>query len=112
MILTAYLASRYAKHMPLSLSASLVFEQTYGHVEGDSASAAQLSGMLLGFVFVARANRDAYFLSAVGIGVPQLIGTARRTCDSHLGDSLLHSLCSTLGLSHEMFLSLTKDACG
>jgi predicted ATP-dependent protease len=46
MILTSYLASRYAKHVPLSLSASLVFEQTYGHVEGDSASAAELCALL------------------------------------------------------------------
>ena len=46
LILTSYLASRYAKHMPLSLSASLVFEQTYGHVEGDSASAAELCALL------------------------------------------------------------------
>jgi lon-related putative ATP-dependent protease len=46
MILTSYLASRYAKHIPLSLTASLVFEQTYGHIEGDSASAAELCALL------------------------------------------------------------------
>ena len=46
LILTSYLATRYAKHIPLSLSASLVFEQTYGHVEGDSASAAELCALL------------------------------------------------------------------
>ena len=46
MILASYLAERYAKHQPLSLSASLVFEQTYGMVEGDSASAAELCALL------------------------------------------------------------------
>ena len=46
MILTSYLASRYAKHIPLSLTASLVFEQTYGNIEGDSASAAELCALL------------------------------------------------------------------
>ncbi|MCB1759929.1 MAG: AAA family ATPase [Gammaproteobacteria bacterium] len=46
MILTSYLAERYAKHQPLSLSASLVFEQTYSHVEGDSASAAELCALI------------------------------------------------------------------
>lgn len=46
MILSAYLASRYARHQPLSLSASLVFEQNYGQVEGDSASLAELCALL------------------------------------------------------------------
>jgi lon-related putative ATP-dependent protease len=46
MILASYLAERYAKHQPLSLSASLVFEQTYAMVEGDSASAAELCALL------------------------------------------------------------------
>ena len=38
MILSAYLANRYSRHQPLSVTASLVFEQSYGVVEGDSAS--------------------------------------------------------------------------
>ncbi|SFP83768.1 lon-related putative ATP-dependent protease [Geopseudomonas sagittaria] len=42
LILGAYLASRYGGQEPLSFSASLVFEQSYGGVEGDSASAAEL----------------------------------------------------------------------
>lgn len=46
MILSSYLGERYAKHQPLSLAASLVFEQSYGFVEGDSASAAELCALL------------------------------------------------------------------
>lgn len=46
MILSAYLAYRYAKEQPLALSASLVFEQSYGSIEGDSASAAELCALL------------------------------------------------------------------
>lgn len=46
MILTAYLGERYAKHQPLPVAASLVFEQTYGRIEGDSASAAELCALL------------------------------------------------------------------
>ncbi|AYH44644.1 ATP-binding protein [Azoarcus sp. DN11] len=45
MILSAFLASRYASNRPLSLSASLVFEQSYGPVEGDSASLAELCAL-------------------------------------------------------------------
>jgi len=46
MILTAYLGARYARHQPLPVVATLVFEQSYGMVEGDSASAAELCALL------------------------------------------------------------------
>jgi lon-related putative ATP-dependent protease len=46
LILTAFLASRFVIDRPLSLYASLVFEQSYGGVEGDSASAAELCALL------------------------------------------------------------------
>ena len=46
LILASFLSSRYAAEQSLSLSASLVFEQTYGQVEGDSASVAELCALL------------------------------------------------------------------
>lgn len=46
LILAAYLGARYAPNRPLALSASLVFEQSYASVEGDSASAAELFALL------------------------------------------------------------------
>ena len=46
LILSSYLAARYAPTAPLSLAASLVFEQSYGPVEGDSASLAELCALL------------------------------------------------------------------
>ncbi|MBI4182498.1 MAG: AAA family ATPase [Proteobacteria bacterium] len=46
MILSSFLASRYAADKPLSLSASLVFEQSYSGVEGDSASSAELYALI------------------------------------------------------------------
>ena len=46
LILSSYLAARYAPEHPLSMSASLVFEQSYAHVDGDSASAAELCALL------------------------------------------------------------------
>lgn len=45
-ILSAFLGERYARERPMSLSASLVFEQSYGLVEGDSASMAELCALL------------------------------------------------------------------
>jgi lon-related putative ATP-dependent protease len=46
LILSAFLGARYCAERPLSLSASLTFEQTYGEVEGDSASSAELYVLL------------------------------------------------------------------
>jgi lon-related putative ATP-dependent protease len=46
LILAGFLGGRYALDVPLSLHASLVFEQSYGGVEGDSASTAELCALL------------------------------------------------------------------
>lgn len=46
MILTGYLGGRYARERPLTLSASLGFEQSYEEIEGDSASSAELYALL------------------------------------------------------------------
>lgn len=46
MTLTGYLGAHYAPDFPLMMGASLVFEQTYGGVEGDSATAAELFALL------------------------------------------------------------------
>jgi predicted ATP-dependent protease len=46
MILTGFLAGRYARERPLALSASIAFEQHCEEVEGDSASSAELYALL------------------------------------------------------------------
>jgi predicted ATP-dependent protease len=46
MILTGFLAGRYARENPLALSASIAFEQHYEEIEGDSASSAELYALL------------------------------------------------------------------
>lgn len=46
LILSGFLAGRYALDAPISMQASLVFEQSYGGVEGDSASSAELYALL------------------------------------------------------------------
>jgi lon-related putative ATP-dependent protease len=46
LILSSFLASRFSSNRPFSLNASLVFEQSYGGVDGDSASSAELYALL------------------------------------------------------------------
>lgn len=46
LILSGLLSQRYGQEFPLSLNASLTFEQSYDEIEGDSASAAELIALL------------------------------------------------------------------
>ncbi|MHA1598712.1 MAG: Lon protease family protein, partial [Alphaproteobacteria bacterium] len=46
MILSSYLSTTFVRDIPLTLSASLAFEQSYGGVEGDSASMAELAALM------------------------------------------------------------------
>lgn len=46
MILSAYIGEKFAQDKPLSLSASLCFEQLYNGVDGDSASSTELYAIL------------------------------------------------------------------
>ena len=46
MILWGFLAGRYAEDVPLAMAATLVFEQSYGGVDGDSASSTELYALL------------------------------------------------------------------
>jgi lon-related putative ATP-dependent protease len=46
LIIGGYLANKYAQDKPLSLTAKLVFEQSYGGVDGDSASSTELYAIL------------------------------------------------------------------
>jgi lon-related putative ATP-dependent protease len=46
MILTGYMGYKYAQDKPLALNASIVFEQLYSGVDGDSASSTELYALL------------------------------------------------------------------
>ncbi len=74
LILSHYLASNYAPDYPLSLSASLVFEQSYGPVEGDSASAAELCALLSALAKIPIKQNIAITGSVNQYGFTQAIG--------------------------------------
>ncbi len=46
MILSGFIGRKYGRDVPLAISCSIAFEQSYGEVEGDSASAAELISVL------------------------------------------------------------------
>ncbi len=74
LILSAFMAARFGWTMPLSLKASLVFEQSYGGVEGDSASLAELTALLSALSGVPIRQALAVTGSVNQFGVVQPVG--------------------------------------
>ncbi|MBN1460282.1 MAG: AAA family ATPase, partial [Armatimonadetes bacterium] len=74
MILSGYLIGTYGSETPLSLSASIAFEQSYGPVEGDSASCAELCAILSGLAEVPLRQDIAITGSVDQHGRVQVIG--------------------------------------
>ena len=74
LILSGFVSGRYCTDQPLSLTASLVFEQTYGGVEGDSASAAELFTLLSALSKVPISQSIAVTGSVNQLGEVQAIG--------------------------------------
>ena len=74
LILSSFMAARFGWTMPLSLKASLVFEQSYGGVEGDSASLAELTALLSALSGVAVRQALAVTGSVNQFGVVQPVG--------------------------------------
>ena len=95
LILSSFLASRYAAEQPLSLSASLVFEQTYGQVEGDSASVAELCALLSSLANVPIRQSLAVTGSVDQFGRVQAIGAVNEKIEGYF------DICSRRGLSGE-----------
>ncbi|HEY6096317.1 MAG TPA: AAA family ATPase [Gallionellaceae bacterium] len=92
LILSSFLASRYASEQQLSLSASLVFEQTYGAVEGDSASMAELCALLSSLANAPIRQSLAITGSVDQFGRAQAIGAVNEKIEGFF------DICSTRGL--------------
>lgn len=91
LILTNYLAQRYAKSYPLSLSASLVFEQSYMGVEGDSASLAELCALLSALAEIPLKQSIALTGSVNQWGQVQAIGAVNEKIEG------FHDTCRVTG---------------
>jgi predicted ATP-dependent protease len=95
LILSAFLAARYARHQPLSLSASLVFEQSYTPVEGDSASLAELCALLSALAQVPIRQSFAVTGSVNQFGEAQVVGSVNEKIEGFF------DLCVARGLTGE-----------
>jgi len=95
MILSSYLASRFAHSAPLPLSATLVFEQSYGMVDGDSASAAELCALLSALGSIPIKQSFALTGSVNQLGEVQAIGGVNEKIEGFF------DVCSARGLTGE-----------
>lgn len=113
LILSAYLAARYARNQPLSLAASLVFEQSYGMVEGDSASLAELCALLSHLAGVPVLQSMAVTGSVNQLGQVQAIGAVNEKIEGFFDICAARGLDGRHGVlipkSNLLHLMLRKD---
>jgi lon-related putative ATP-dependent protease len=92
-ILSGFISGRYVPDYPLSLSASLVFEQSYGGVEGDSASSAELYALLSALAGLPIKQQFAVTGSVNQLGEVQAIGGVNEKIEGFF------DICRARGLS-------------
>lgn len=93
LVLSGYLGSKYAHDKPLSLSASISFEQEYSPVDGDSASLAELCAILSSLAEVPIRQDLAMTGSVNQNGVVQPIGGLNQKIEG------FHDVCRTAGFT-------------
>jgi len=113
LILSGFLAGRYALDTPMSLFASLVFEQSYGGVEGDSASSAELYALLSAVSDLALRQDLAVTGSVNQHGAVQAIGGVNEKIEGFFDICTARGLTGTQGVivpqSNVQHLMLRKD---
>ncbi len=93
LIISALLAQRYARERPLPLAATLVFEQSYGGIEGDSASVAEYAALVSAIADIPLRQEIAATGSLNQQGQLQAIGGVNEKIEGFF------DICSARGLS-------------
>jgi predicted ATP-dependent protease len=95
LILASFLAARYSLNRPHALAASLAFEQTYGTVDGDSASLAELCALLSSLAAAPIRQSLAVTGSVNQLGEVQAIGAVNEKIEGFF------DICAARGLTGE-----------
>ncbi|MBS0345403.1 MAG: AAA family ATPase [Proteobacteria bacterium] len=95
LILSSFVGARFGLDTPLSLKASLVFEQSYGGVEGDSASLAELCALLSAVAKLPLKQSLALSGSVNQFGIVQPVGGINEKIEGFF------ELCAARGLTGE-----------
>lgn len=103
LILGGYLGARFATRFPLSLSATLVFEQSYGAIDGDSASLAELCALMTALAEVPVAQALALTGSINQHGEVQGIGGVNEKVEGFF------DVCAQAGLTGEQGVLIPRS---
>src|SRR5690606_2269984 len=95
LILSGYISGQFLPEIPLSMSASLVFEQSYGGVDGDSASSAELYALISALAEAPIAQGYAVTGSVNQLGEVQAIGGVNEKIEGFF------DICQRRGLTGE-----------
>lgn len=98
LILEGYLRNCYSRTHPLALSASLAFEQSYGWIEGDSASSAELYCLLSALAGVPLRQDIAVTGSINQHGEVQAVGGVNEKIEGFFDVCRLKGLTGTQGV--------------
>ena len=100
MILWGFLAGKFAENVPLALAATLVFEQSYGGVDGDSASSTELYALLSALSGVPIKQGFAVTGSVNQFGEVQAIGGINEKIEGYF------DICRTKGLDGQQAIMM------
>lgn len=103
MILKSYLVSLFAHNKPLVLTGSLYFEQSYAGVEGDSASAAELTALLSALANVPVSLSLAFTGAVSQTGQIMAVGGVTRKIEG------FYEVCKRQGLRQDQGVIIPKD---
>lgn len=115
LILSGYLGSKYAQQFPLDISASIAMEQSYGYIDGDSASTAELCCLLSAMIQVPLRQDLAITGSLNQYGEVQAIGGVNEKIEGFFNVCHARGLTGTQGViipkSNVSNLMLSDEVC-
>ena len=103
LILSGYLGNKYAQRYPLDISASIAMEQSYGYVDGDSASTAELCCLLSALIQVPLRQDLAITGSLNQYGEVQAIGGVNEKIEGFF------NVCNARGLTGKQGVIIPKS---
>jgi len=103
MLLTGYLGHKYAQLFPLTLSANIAIEQSYGHIDGDSASLAELIALISALTNIPTRQELAITGSINQYGQVQSVGGVNEKIEGFF------KLCQHRGLTGKQGVVIPKS---
>ncbi len=103
LIVKSYIGAHYASMIPLSLSASIVFEQSYGVVEGDSASIGEVCALISALSNIPLSQSLAVTGSMNQLGKAQAVGGINEKIEG------FYDICKQNGLTGDQGVLIPSD---